>query len=96
MVGNQNESRTDTTLYNNIANYLLSNNLTSLSKDSLHKNIKDDTVLKKIIEKEGFKVNFNFRMVFKSYLFGDKEGIEKYEVIFLAKKKLYQNYSCLY
>ena len=49
------ESRTDSTLYNNIADYIVTNKLTTLSKDSLRKNIKDDSVLKKIIEKEGFK-----------------------------------------
>jgi hypothetical protein len=75
------ESRTDSTLYNNIADYLLSNNLTSLSKDSLRKNIKDDSVLKKIIEKEGFKVNFNFRNGFQELFIWNKESTKKYDVI---------------
>jgi hypothetical protein len=75
------ESRTDSTLYNNIADYLLSNNLTSLSKDSLRKNIKDDSVLKKIIEKEGFKVDFKFRNGFQELFIWNKESTKKYEVI---------------
>jgi hypothetical protein len=75
------ESRTDTTLYNNITDYVLSNKLTSLSKDRLRKNIKDDSVLKKIIEKEGFKVNFNFRNGFQELFIWNKESTEKYDVI---------------
>lgn len=75
------ENRTDSTLYNNIADYILSNNLTSLSKDSLRKNIKDDSVLKKIIEKEGFKVNFNFRNGFQELFIWNEESTEKYDVI---------------
>jgi hypothetical protein len=46
------ESRTDSTLYNNIIDYVISNKLTRLTKDSLRKNIKDDSILKEIIEKE--------------------------------------------
>lgn len=75
------ESRTDSTLYNNITDYVLSNKLTRLSKDSLRKNIKDDSVLKKIIEKEGFKVNFNFRNGFQELFIWNKESTEKYDVI---------------
>jgi predicted CopG family antitoxin len=75
------ESRTDSALYNNIADYVLSNKLTRLSKDSLRKNIKDDTVLKKIIEQEGFKVNFNFRNGFQEIFIWNKESTEKYDVI---------------
>jgi hypothetical protein len=75
------ESRTDSTLYNNIADYLLSNKLTSLSKDSLRKNIKDDSVLKEIIEKEGFKVDFKFRNGFQELFIWNKESTKKYEVI---------------
>lgn len=75
------EIRTDSTLYNNINDYIISNKLTTLSKDSLRKNIKDDSVLKKIIEKEGFKVNFNFRNGFQELFIWNKESTEKYEVI---------------
>jgi hypothetical protein len=75
------ESRTDSTLYNNITDYLLSNKLTRLSKDSLHKNIKNDSVLKEIIEKEGFKVDFKFRNGFQEIFIWNKESTKKYEVI---------------
>jgi len=75
------ESRTDSMLYNNIVDYLLSNKLTSLSKDSLCKNIKDDSVLKGIIEKEGFKVDFKFRNGFQEIFIWNKESTKKYEVI---------------
>lgn len=75
------ESRTDSTLYNNIADYILSNKLTRLSKDSLHKNIKDDSVLKEIIEKEGFKVDFKFRNGFQEVFIWNKESTKKYEII---------------
>ncbi len=75
------ESRTDSTLYNNITDYVLSNKLTSLSKDSLRINIKDDSILKKIIEKEGFKVNFDFRNGFQELFIWNKESTEKYDVI---------------
>jgi hypothetical protein len=75
------ESRTDSTLYNNITDYILSNKLTRLSKDSLRKNIKDDSVLKEIIEKEGFKVDFKFRNGFQEIFIWNKESTKKYEVI---------------
>jgi hypothetical protein len=75
------ESRTDSMLYNNITDYLLSNKLTRLSKDSLRKNIKDDSVLKVIIEKEGFKVDFKFRNGFQEIFIWNKESTKKYEVI---------------
>lgn len=75
------ESRTDSTLYNKIADYILSNKLTRLSKDSLLKNIKDDSELKKIIENEGFKVDFKFRNGFQELFIWNKESTKKYEVI---------------
>ncbi len=75
------ESRTDSTLYNNITDYVLSNKLTRLSKDSLRKNIKDDSVLQDIIEKEGFKVDFKFRNGFQEIFIWNKESTIKYDVI---------------
>ena len=75
------ESRTDSTLYNNITEYIISNKLTNLSKDSLLKNIKDDSVLKEIIEKEGFKVDFKFRNGFQEIFIWNKESTKKHEVI---------------
>lgn len=75
------ESRTDSTLYNNITDYIISNKLTKLSKDSLRKKIKDDSLLKEIIEKEGFKVDFKFRNGFQEIFIWNKESTKKYEVI---------------
>lgn len=76
------ENRTDSTLYNNIADYILSKKLTNLSKESLLKNIKDNnSVLKKIIEKEGFKVDFKFRNGFQEIFIWNKESTKKYNVI---------------
>ena len=75
------ESRTDSTLYHNIADYVLSKKLTRLSKDSLRKNIKDDSVLKEILENEGFKVDFKFRNGFQEIFIWNKESTKKYEVI---------------
>lgn len=75
------ESRTDSVLYLTIAEYLQSNKLTKISNDSLRKNIKDDSVLKDVIEKEGFKVDFKFRNGFQEIFIWDKESIQKYDVI---------------
>lgn len=75
------ENRTDSSLYSNIADYLLSKRLTNLSKDSLLKNIKDDSVLKEIIENEGYKVDFKFRNGFQEIFIWNNESTKKYEVI---------------
>ena len=74
-------------LYHNISDYLLINNLTILSEDSLRKNIKDDTELKKIIENQGFKVLFGLRNGFQEVFIWDKETINNYEVV-LPKKTI--------
>lgn len=74
------KNRTDTTLYLNLTNYILSNHLTSLSKDSLSKNIKDDSELKIIIEAQGFKADFKFRNGFQELFIWNKETIKNYEV----------------
>ena len=74
------ENRTDTTLYITLTNYILSNHLTSLSQDSLSKNIKDDSELKKIIEAQGFKSDFKFRNGFQELFIWNKEMIKDYEV----------------
>lgn len=74
------KNRTDTVLYIKLTNYILSNNLTSLSRDSLSKNIKDDTELKKIIETQGFKADFKFRNGFQELFIWNNEMIKEYEV----------------
>ena len=75
------KSRIDTALYINLTNYILSNDLTTLSKDSLSKNIKNDSELKRIIEAQGFKTDFKFRNGFQELFIWDKEIIRDYKVI---------------
>lgn len=72
--------RTDSILYDNIANYLIDHKLTTLSKDSLRKHIKDDTELKRVIENEGFKADFKYRNGFQELFIWQDETIEKYKV----------------
>lgn len=73
--------KTDTVLYKKLIDYLLSNNLTSLSRDSLSKSIKNDSELKRIIENQGFNVDFKLRNGFQELYIWDKQTIKKYEVI---------------
>ncbi|WP_338731463.1 hypothetical protein [Mangrovimonas cancribranchiae] len=91
------EIRTDSFLYHNLAEYLLSNSLTKLSKDSLQKTIKNDVELKKIIEKEGFKAKFMYRDRLQDLIIWDSESSEKYEVslpkdTIITTVKFIQNY----
>lgn len=72
--------RTDSLLYHNLADYLLSNNLTKLSKDSLKQTIKNDVELKRIIEKEGFSAKFMYRDGLQDLILWDRELSETYEV----------------
>jgi len=74
------KNRTDTELYIALTNYIISNHLTSLSKDSLSKNIKDDSELKKIIEAQGFQADFKFRNGFQELFIWNNETIKDYEV----------------
>jgi len=74
------ENRTDSTLYNNLVDYISSNNLTTISKDSLSKSIKNDSELKTIFDREGFKSKFFYRNGFQDLLIWDKESIKKYVV----------------
>lgn len=74
------EDRTDTLLYHDLAEYLLSNGLTKLSKDSLQETIKNDIELKRIIEKEGFKSKFMYRDGLQDLIIWNKESSEKYQV----------------
>lgn len=73
-------NRTDSTLYNQLTHYLLSNNLTVLSKDSLRKTIKNDHELTKIIDKEGFKSKFMLRNGLQDLLIWNKESRKSYVV----------------
>ncbi len=75
------KNRTDSMLYQTLSEYLMANHLTILSKDSLSKTIKNDSELKRIIESQGFKVNFKFRNGFQELYIWDKETIHNYEVV---------------
>lgn len=75
------ENRTDTTLYNELTNYLITNKLTMLSKDSLRAVIKNDVEIKKIIEEQGFYADFKYRNGFQEVFIWDKQVNEKYKVI---------------
>jgi hypothetical protein len=81
LLKNKPEDRTDSTLYKNLTNYIISNQLSSLSKDSLTKSIKNGSELKKILDREGFKSKFLYRNGFQDLLIWNKESIKKYEVI---------------
>ena len=74
------ENRTDSNLYHHIVDYLISNKLTTLSKDSLSKNIKDDSELTRIIKGEGFNTKFMYRNGFQEVMIWDKESVAKYIV----------------
>jgi len=74
------EKRTDSVLYDNIINYIWENKLTSIVKDSLVKNIKDDTELTKILDKEGFSSKFMLRNGFQDIFIWDKETVGNYTV----------------
>jgi len=75
------ENKTDTTLYHNLTNYLLSNKLTNLTRDSLSKTIKNNSELKRIIEDEGFKADFKFLNGIQELYIWEKESTKNYEVI---------------
>ncbi len=75
------ENRTDSILYKNLIEYLITNHLTILSKDSLSKTIKNDSELKRIIEGQGLQTDFKFRNGFQELYIWDKETIKNYEVI---------------
>lgn len=81
------EKRSDSTLYLNLSEYLITHHLTMLSKDSLSQTIKNDSILKGIIEDQGFKADFKFRNGFQELYIWDKETIKSYEVI-LPKKAI--------
>ena len=75
------KDRTDSTLYTNITNYILENNLTSLSTDSLKQTIKNDIELGRILKEQGFKTRFMYRNGFQDLIIWDQETINKHEVI---------------
>ncbi len=74
------EDRTDSLLYKNLTNYLLSNQLTKITKDSLIRTIKNDSELKRIIEKEGFKSRFLYRNGFQDLVIWNKVSRKNYKI----------------
>ena len=80
LLKDQVEKRTDTVLYKNIAHYLLSNKLTSLSKDSLVKTIKNNNELSIVLTKQGYKSKFLYRNGFQEVLIWDEETVNTYTV----------------
>ena len=88
LLKNDPKNSTDTVLYKNLTDYLLSNELTNLSKDSLSKTIRNRSLFRDIIKKEGFKTKFLYRNGFQDLLIWDKESTKKYEVT-LPKDTIY-------
>lgn len=74
------KDRTDSTLYNALADYMISNHLTSIPEDSLRKDIKNDVELKRILENQGVKAEFKYRNGFQDLFIWDKETVEHYDV----------------
>lgn len=72
--------RTDTTLYLNLVDYLMTHKLTDLSRDSLSQTIKNDEELQRIIAKEGFKSRFIYRNGFQDIFIWSDETSRSYEV----------------
>ena len=75
------ETRTDSILYENVANYLISNKLTPLNKDSLLKIIKSDVELISLLEAEGYHTKFLLRNGFQDLVIWDEETTNNYTVI---------------
>lgn len=72
--------QSDSLLFSNLTNYLVSNNLTPLTKDSLSQTISNSSELKRIIEGEGFKTRFLYLNGFWEVLIWDKEFTNTYNV----------------
>lgn len=72
--------RTDSVLYKNLCNYLITNQLTNIPIDSLELTIKNDSELKRIIEEEGFKARFLYRNGFQDLVIWNKESRKNYKV----------------
>ncbi|MBL4708491.1 MAG: hypothetical protein JKY48_08650 [Flavobacteriales bacterium] len=75
------DNRTDSLLYKNISKYILSNQLTKITKDSLERTIKNDSELKRIIEEEGFKSRFLYRNGFQDLVIWNKESSKNFKII---------------
>ena len=74
------EEYSDSLLYQNILDYITSNQLTNLPKDSLINTIKNDNVLTEIITSEGFYSRFLFLNSFQDLMIWENERKENFEV----------------
>ncbi len=72
--------RTDSTLYHALADYMLSRQLTALTKDSLERTIKNDVELGRILAGQGFKSRFLLRNGIQEVLIWNKETSAQYTV----------------
>lgn len=74
------DTRTDSILYANIIEYLITNQLTNQSSAILSKTIRNDSELKRIIQREGFKTKFIFRNGLQDLLIWNNESDYHYLV----------------
>lgn len=74
------QDRTDSTLYKMLIQYIVTNELSNLTIDSLSQNIKNDSELTRIIEAEGFKTKFMYRNGFQDLFIWGTETRNNYEV----------------
>ena len=81
LLNENSETRTDKTLYNNLSDYLIANQLTTLTKDSLLKIIKHDVELTTILKDQGYKTHFLLRNGFQDVLIWDEETTKNYTVV---------------
>jgi hypothetical protein len=76
----------DSILYDRLSHYLVDNKLTEISFDSLSKTIKNDSVLTKVIENEGFYCKFLLINGIQDLLIWDKQSQSEYAVDILGHK----------
>lgn len=76
----------DSILYDNLSHYLVDNKLTEIPFDSLSKTIRNDSVLTKVIENEGFYCKFLLLNGIQDLLIWDKQSTSEYAVDLLESK----------
>ena len=86
LLSEDSETRTDTTLFNNLTEYLIAKQLTTLPTDSLIKIFKLDEhlikiTMKKIFKNQGYKTRFWFKNGFQNLLIWEEEITKNYTVI---------------
>lgn len=81
------KKRTDIELYEKLSKYLVENNLTKLTPDSLQRVIKNDEELTRVLESRGFQSKFMFRNGIQDLFIWKDETIKSYNVS-LPKEKI--------